>query len=55
MQGLSSYVVTLHSEIRVTAYTADDAETAALEILHRDGPDAIDVERTDGTHDRDYS
>ena len=47
-------MVTRISLCSVTTYTADDAETAALEILHRDGPDDIDVERTDG-NDRDYS
>lgn len=55
MQRLSSYVVTCTSTIRVNAYTADDAQTAALEILRRDGPDDIEIERTDGTNDRDYS
>lgn len=55
MQGLSSYLVTCSSVIRVQAYTAQDAEDAAVEIVRRDGPDDIDVERTDGTHDRDYS
>lgn len=54
MQGLSSYVVTCTSTIRVQAYTAQDAEAAAIEIVRRDGPDEIEVERTDG-NDRDYS
>jgi hypothetical protein len=54
MQGLSSYVVTCRSVIRVQAHTAQDAEDAALEILRRDGPDDIDVERTDG-NDHDNS
>ena len=48
-------MVTCRSVIRVQAYTAQDAEAAAVEILRRDGPDDIDVERTDATNDRDYS
>ena len=56
MQGLSSYVVVLSSTIRVNAYTADDAETAAREVLHRDGPDDVTVTRSeDEPSDRDYS
>ena len=56
MQGLSSYVVTASSTIRVQAYTADDAKDAALEVLHRDGPDEITVTRSeDEPSDRDYS
>lgn len=56
MQGLSSYVVTLTSTIRVNAYTADDAETAAREVLHRDGPDDVTVTRSEEEpSDRDYT
>ena len=55
VQGLSSYVVTCRSVIRVQAYTAQDAEGIAVEIIMRDGPEEIDVERTDATNDRDYS
>ena len=54
LQGLSSYIVTCTSIIRVQAYTADDAAQMAIEIVRADGPDDIDVERTDG-NDRDYS
>lgn len=56
MQGLSSYVVTCASIIRVQAYTAEDAAQTAVEILRLDGPDSIDVERADSEPtDRDYS
>ena len=56
MQGLSSYTVVLSSTIRVNAYTADDAEAAAEEILRRDGPDDVTVTRSeDEPSDRDYS
>lgn len=55
MEGLSSYTVTYSGVLRIQAYTAQDAEAAALEVIRRDGPDDIDVERTDGTNDRDYS
>lgn len=56
MQGLSSYVVTLSSTIRVNAYTDDDAETAAFEVLHRDGPDDVTVERSrEEPTDREYT
>ena len=56
MEGLGSYVVTASSTIRVSAYTADDAETAALEILRRDGPDDVTVTRSeDEPSDRAYS
>ena len=52
MQTLSSYVVTCVSIIRVAAYTADDAEAMAVEIVRADGPDDVQVERTDGNdHD----
>lgn len=54
MQGLSSYIVTCTSIIRVQAYTADDAAQMAIEIVRADCPDDIDVERTGG-NDRDYS
>lgn len=47
MQSLSSYVVTCRSVIRVNAYTAQDAETIAKEIIRRDGPDEIDVQRSE--------
>ena len=55
MQGLSSYVVTCVSIIRVNAYTAEDAEQMAVEIMRADGPDDVTVERTDSPSDRDYT
>ena len=55
MQGLSSYVVTCTSIIRVQADSEESAAQIAIEIVRADGPDDIDVERIDGTNDRDYS
>lgn len=56
MQGLSSYVVTATSTIRVQAYTAEDAVSMVREIVRIDGPDEFQVERSESEpSDRDYS
>lgn len=55
MQGLSSYVVTCVSIIRVNADSEEGAAQIAREIARADGPDDVTVERTDSTSDGDYS
>ena len=55
MEGLSSYVVTCTSIIRVQADSEESAAQIAREIARADGPDDVTVERTDSPSDRNYS